>query len=80
MTSDLLLGGAAVALTAEASGRLKRAELQLNGNLLAKFPATFPKLAGHSVHGTAELPWTLFLVPVPEWSDGTPFEGHCAHP
>jgi hypothetical protein len=22
------------------------------------------------------LPWTLFLVPVPQWSDGTPFEDH----
>jgi hypothetical protein len=38
---------------------------------------------GSTVYGGADelpggghLPWALFFVPVPQWSDGTPFEGH----
>jgi hypothetical protein len=29
---------------------------------------------GEELPGGGRLPWTLFLVPVPKWSDGTPFE------
>jgi hypothetical protein len=29
--------------------------------------------------GGGYMPWTLFFVPVPKWSDGTPFEGMPGH-
>jgi hypothetical protein len=31
---------------------------------------------GVDLPGGGRMPWTLFLVPVPRWSDGTPAEGH----
>jgi hypothetical protein len=31
---------------------------------------------GVDLPGGGRMPWTLFLVPVPSWSDGTPAEGH----
>jgi len=31
---------------------------------------------GEELPGGGRLPWTLFFVPVPKWSDGTPFEDH----
>jgi hypothetical protein len=31
---------------------------------------------GEELPGGGHLPWTLFLVPVPKWSDGTPAEQH----
>jgi hypothetical protein len=34
---------------------------------------------GEELPGGGRLPWTIFLVPVPKWSDGTPFEDHAAH-
>jgi hypothetical protein len=33
---------------------------------------------GEELPGGGRLPWTLFLVPVPKWSDGTPFVDHPA--
>jgi hypothetical protein len=29
--------------------------------------------------GGGHLPWKIFFVPVPKWSDGTPYEAHSAH-
>jgi hypothetical protein len=29
--------------------------------------------------GGGHMPWKIFFVPVPKWSDGTPFEAHAAH-
>jgi hypothetical protein len=34
---------------------------------------------GEDLPGGGRLPWTLFLVPVPKWSDGTPFVEHPGH-
>jgi len=31
---------------------------------------------GADLPGGGRMPWTLFFVPVPSWSDGTPAEGH----
>ena len=31
---------------------------------------------GEDLPGGGRMPWTLFFVPVPSWSDGTPAEGH----
>jgi hypothetical protein len=31
---------------------------------------------GSDLPGGGRMPWTLFFVPVPSWSDGTPAEGH----
>jgi hypothetical protein len=31
---------------------------------------------GTDLPGGGRMPWTLFFVPVPSWSDGTPVEGH----
>ena len=31
---------------------------------------------GEELPGGGRMPWTLFFVPVPRWSDGTPAEGH----
>lgn len=31
---------------------------------------------GEDLPGGGRMPWTLFLVPVPKWSDGTPAESH----
>jgi hypothetical protein len=31
---------------------------------------------GSDMPGGGRMPWTLFFVPVPKWSDGTPAEGH----
>jgi hypothetical protein len=31
---------------------------------------------GEDLPGGGRMPWTLFLVPVPRWSDGTPAEDH----
>ena len=31
---------------------------------------------GEDLPGGGRMPWTLFFVPVPNWSDGTPVEGH----
>jgi hypothetical protein len=31
---------------------------------------------GEELPGGGRMPWTLFFVPVPNWSDGTPVEGH----
>jgi hypothetical protein len=31
---------------------------------------------GADLPGGGRLPWTLFFVPVSDWSDGTPFEEH----
>jgi hypothetical protein len=33
---------------------------------------------GEELPGGGHLPWTLFFVPVPKWSDGTPFVAHPA--
>lgn len=43
----------------------------------ANLPGESPVYGGgEELPGGGHLPWTLFLVPVPEWSDGTPFEDH----
>jgi hypothetical protein len=31
---------------------------------------------GEDLPGDGRMPWTIFFVPVPSWSDGTPAEGH----
>ena len=31
---------------------------------------------GEDLPGGGRMPWTIFFVPVPRWSDGTPAEGH----
>jgi hypothetical protein len=31
---------------------------------------------GEDLPGGGRMPWTIFFVPVPSWSDGTPAEGH----
>jgi hypothetical protein len=33
---------------------------------------------GEDLPGGGRMPWTLFFVPVPSWSDGTPAETHHA--
>jgi hypothetical protein len=33
---------------------------------------------GEELPGGGRLPWTIFFVPVPKWSDGTPFVDHPA--
>ena len=35
---------------------------------------------GAELPGGGRLPWTLFVVPVPRWSDGSPFEAPMQHP
>lgn len=46
----------------------------------ANLPGESPVYGGgEELPGGGRLPWTIFFVPVPEWSDGTPFEGHSAH-
>jgi len=43
----------------------------------ANLPAGSAVLGGgEDLPGGGRMPWTLFLVPVPHWSDGTPAEGH----
>jgi hypothetical protein len=46
----------------------------------ANLPGSSPVYGGGTdLPGGGRLPWTLFLVPVPKWSDGTPYEEH-PHP
>ncbi len=43
----------------------------------ANLPGESPVYGGgEELPGGGRLPWTLFFVPVPMWSDGTPFEAH----
>jgi hypothetical protein len=53
---------------------------EMNGSVwganLAQGSAVFG--GGEDLPGGGRMPWTLFYVPVPKWSDGTPAEGH--HP
>jgi hypothetical protein len=45
----------------------------------ANLPGESPVYGGgEELPGGGRLPWTLFLVPVPKWSDGTPFVNHPA--
>jgi hypothetical protein len=51
---------------------------EMNGSVwganLAAGSAVFG--GGEDMPGGGRMPWTLFFVPVPSWSDGTPAEGH----
>jgi hypothetical protein len=43
----------------------------------ANLPGGSPVYGGGvELPGGGRLPWALFLVPVPKWSDGTAFEEH----
>jgi hypothetical protein len=43
----------------------------------ANLPATSVVFGGgEDLPGGGRMPWTLFFVPVPRWSDGTPADGH----
>jgi hypothetical protein len=43
----------------------------------ANLPGGSPVYGGaEELPGGGHLPWTLFFVPLPNWSDGTPFEAH----
>jgi hypothetical protein len=46
----------------------------------ANLPGGSPVYGGaEELPGGGHLPWTLFFVPVPKWSDGTAFESHSTH-
>jgi hypothetical protein len=51
---------------------------EMNGSLWgANLPAGSAVFGGGSdLPGGGRMPWTLFFVPVPKWSDGTPAEAH----
>jgi hypothetical protein len=51
---------------------------EMNGSVWgANLPAGSAVFGGGSdLPGGGRMPWTLFFVPVPKWSDGTPAEGH----
>ena len=43
----------------------------------ANLPRALPSSAGaQDLPGGGRMPWTIFFVPVPRWSDGTPAEAH----
>ena len=43
----------------------------------ANLPGASPVYGGgEELPGGGRLPWALFFVPVPTWSDGTPFDAH----
>jgi hypothetical protein len=51
---------------------------EMNGSVWgANLPADSAVFGGgEDMPGGGRMPWTLFFVPVPKWSDGTPAEAH----
>ena len=51
---------------------------EMNGSVWgANLPAGSAVFGGgEDLPGGGRMPWTIFFVPVPRWSDGTPAEGH----
>lgn len=56
------IGGSLVVFSAEGSGKMKRKDIQIRGRLAADMPKSFPPVAGNSVSGKVELPWTLTVI------------------